>query len=181
MPEATGQTEIEALRRKDAAAFSRLVASHQAIVLGLCQTLGLRGADIDDAAAEVFAAVFRALPGFRGDSAMGTWVYRIALRRIISVRATRSAGESRELPDMEDAAAPPPESRMEAAEREQLIWAAVARLDPAEAAAVELYYRRDWTINQIAEVLNCPPGTVKTHLFRARERLRRVLGPLETD
>jgi RNA polymerase sigma-70 factor (ECF subfamily) len=55
------------------------------------------------------------------------------------------------------------------------IWAAIARLEPREAAAIQLYYREDWPLDEIAEALGCPVNTVKTLLFRGRERLRQRL------
>jgi len=173
--EAAG-TELQALRRQDAGAFGRLVERHQALVLGLCQSLGLRGADSDDAAAEAFAAVYRALPGFDGRAELATWIYRIAWRTIIKVRQRLRRSVAAELSeDRADAGQPPPESAAEQKETNERIWQAVAALDERQAAAVEMHYRRGWPIEQIAEVLECPTGTVKTLLFRARERLRAVL------
>lgn len=168
--------ELQALRRQDAGAFGRLVDRHQALVMGLCQSLGLRGADSDDAAAEAFAAVYRALPGFDGRSELATWIYRIAWRTIVKVRQRLRRSGSAELPeDRADESQPTPESSAERKETNERLWQAVAALDERQAAAVEMHYRRGWAIEQIAEVLECPSGTVKTLLFRARERLRVVL------
>jgi RNA polymerase sigma-70 factor (ECF subfamily) len=170
------ELELGALRRRDAAAFARLVETHQPTVLGLCQSMGMRGADLDDAAAEVFANVYRALPSFQARSAVGTWVYRIACRTIAKVRARnrRAAGEelSVEHPDSGQAS---PLHESEVAETHRRLWDAVVQLDEREATAIEMYYRRDWPVERIAEVLECPQGTVKTLLFRAREKLRRKL------
>ena len=62
-----------------------------------------------------------------------------------------------------------------ASEEEQLIWTAVAQLEPRQAMAVELHYRRGFAVEEIAAVMECPEGTIKTLLFRARERLRQRL------
>ena len=164
---------IEPLRRRDPVAFAALVDRHQAVVLGLCQSMGLRGADIDDAAAEVFASVFRALPGFQARSAVGTWVYRIACRTIAKVRARNRRSAGAELPvEQLDANQPSPLENSETAEMHGRLWDAVAELDEREAMAIEMYYRRDWPVEQISDALQCPQGTVKTLLFRAREKLR---------
>ena len=172
---------IEPLRRRDPAAFERLVRRHEPVVLGLCQSMGMRGADLDDAAAEVFANVFRSLPNFEGRSALGTWVYRIACRTIPKVRARvrRNAGAA-ELPaEQADLDSPTPLEMSESAETHRKLWDAVARLDEREAMAVEMHYRRELPVERIAEILECPQGTVKTLLFRARQKLRERLAPLE--
>jgi RNA polymerase sigma-70 factor (ECF subfamily) len=172
------QEQLDRLRQQDAAAFTELVARHQAIVMGLGQTLGLRGADLDDAAAEAFAAVYRALPKFQGRSELGTWVYRIAYRVILKARTKRRRQTTEELPDGSLATAandPGPADQAQQTETAAAIWKAVEQLDPRSATAVEFFYRREWSVEKIAEVMECPTGTVKTLLFRARERLREVL------
>lgn len=164
------------LRAQDAATFTALVASHQGIVLGLGQSMGLRGPDLDDAAAEVFAAVYRALPGFEGRSALSTWIYQIACRTIWRLKEKQKRDRpAAAVEDRPDPAAETPASLAEEADVRDQLWAAVARLDPRQAAAVELYYRREWPLEKIAQVMGCPVGTVKTHLFRAREQLRQQL------
>jgi RNA polymerase sigma-70 factor (ECF subfamily) len=173
--------DLDRLRQQDARAFAALVADHQAVVLGLGQSLGLRGADLDDAAAEAFAAVYRALPRFEARSELGTWVYRIAYRVIVKAREKRKRLAIATLPEESPPAstAPGPVDRAEQTETAKAVWAAVETLDPRSATAVEFYYRREWSLEKIAEVLECPVGTVKTLLFRARERLREILSKQE--
>jgi RNA polymerase sigma-70 factor (ECF subfamily) len=174
--------DLDRLKKQDAHAFADLVAEHQATVLGLGQSLGLRGADLDDAAAEAFAAVYRALPKFEARAQLGTWVYSIAYRVIVKARAKRKRHPTVELPD--EPATPAasdggPVQRAEQAETAAAVWSAVESLDERSATAVELYYRREWPLERIAEVLHCPVGTVKTLLYRARERLRTLLSKQE--
>jgi RNA polymerase sigma-70 factor (ECF subfamily) len=170
------QSTLAALRRQDSAAFSQLVATHQRMVLGLAQSMGLRGADLEDAAAEAFAAVYRALPKFESRSAISTWVYRIACRTFWRMRERRDAAPTTALDvDLVDARHVTPLEQAAASEQEQLIWGAVAALEPRQAMAVELHYRRGFAVEQIAVVMECPEGTIKTLLFRARERLRQRL------
>jgi RNA polymerase sigma-70 factor (ECF subfamily) len=143
--DAENEIPIEPLRRRDPAAFARLVERHQPIVLGLCQSMGMRGADLDDAAAEVFASVFRALPSFQARSDLGTWVYRIACRTIAKVRARNRRSAGAELPaEQPDSGQPSPLENSEMAETHRRLWDAVAQLDEREAMAIEMYYRRDW-------------------------------------
>lgn len=172
--------DLDRLRQQDAAAFAELVADHQSTVLGLGQSLGLRGADLDDAAAEVFAAVYRALPRFEARSEIGTWVYRIAHRVIVKAREKRKRNLTAELPDESPPASQAgPSENVEKIETARLIWDTVKTLDPRQASVIELYYRQDWPLEKIAEALECPVGTVKTLLFRAREKLRQALSKQE--
>jgi RNA polymerase sigma-70 factor (ECF subfamily) len=172
--------DLDRLRRQDGTAFAELVAEHQAIVVGLGQSLGLRGPDLDDAAAEAFAAVYRALPRFEAKSELGTWIYRIAHRVIVKAREKRKRQAMAELPSESlPAMQPGPGADAEKAETAQLIWDTVKTLDARSASVVELYYRRQWPLEKIAAVLECPVGTVKTLLFRARERLREILSKQE--
>lgn len=172
---------MDRLKQQDARAFAELVAAHQAAVLGLGQSLGLRGADLDDAAAEAFAAVYRALPRFESRSELGTWVYRIAYRVIIKARTRRGRHRALDLADAAPATSSErgPHEQAEQAETAAVVWSAVEKLDDRSATAVELYYRQELPLEKIAAVLECPVGTVKTLLYRARERLREVLSRRE--
>jgi RNA polymerase sigma-70 factor (ECF subfamily) len=122
---------------------------------------------------------YRALPGFRADSQLSTWLYRIAYRTAIKVRRRYPASSQAEQPEQADTYAPGPVQDAAAGETNEAIWAAVARLDPDQAAAIELFYRRQMSVEDVAAVMEKPVGTVKTLLFRARERLRTLLKPLE--
>jgi RNA polymerase sigma-70 factor (ECF subfamily) len=173
----TAALDLDALRRQEGGAFEQLVLMHQGLVLGLGQSLGLAGADLDDAAAETFAAVYRALPRFRGEAELGTWIYRIAWRTMLKMRRRRSKTEP--LPQGLRAAAQAPDAAARRRESDEALWRAVSALPPRQAMAVELYYRRDWSVERIAQVMQCPQGTVKTLLFRARRRLREKLDEQE--
>jgi RNA polymerase sigma-70 factor (ECF subfamily) len=171
--------DLARLRRQDGREFARLVDHYRPLMASLCQSMGLRGADVDDALAEAFAAVYTALPRFEGRSELSTWVYRIAARAILRTRKRYPipprgpAGPS----DAIDPS-PSPAERAGTSEDHQRIWAAVARLEPRQAMAIELYYRQSWPVAQIAGVLECPENTVKTLLARGRERLRELLTDL---
>ncbi len=169
--------DLDALRRQEDGAFEQLVLAHQRLVLGLGQSLGLMDADLEDAAAETFAAVYRALPRFRGEAELGTWIYRIAWRTMLKMRRRRSKTEP--LPQHLRAATHSPDAAARRRESHEALWRAVSALPARQAMAVELHYRRDWAIVRIAKVMQCPEGTVKTLLFRARRRLREKLDEQE--
>jgi RNA polymerase sigma-70 factor (ECF subfamily) len=123
--------------------------------------------------------VYRALPNFRGDSELSTWVYRIAYRTALKVRRRYPATPELAEADVADAATEGPADVTVARETNEAVWRAVARLDPDQAVAVELFYRRGMAVDEIASVMEKPAGTVKTLLFRGRERLRTLLKTLE--
>jgi RNA polymerase sigma-70 factor (ECF subfamily) len=175
--------DLERLRRQDVEEFTRFVRGHEQFVLGLCQTLGLTAADCDDAAAETFALAYRALPGFRADAQLSTWLYRIAYRTAIKVRRRypRSADTSEVVEAAADVRGAAPGTVVEEADTAAKVWSAVAKLDEEQAVAVELFYRRGMGVEEIGQVMEKPVGTVKTLLFRARERLKRLLGSLEKE
>jgi RNA polymerase sigma-70 factor (ECF subfamily) len=176
-PSADEGLDIAALRRQDEREFCRFVQAHEALVLGLGQSLGLAPADRDDLAAETFAAAYRMLPGFRGEAKLSTWVYRVAWRTAQKVRRRyprRGGGELPDVPGPQE----PVGGEAEAEESARAVWAAVARLDEEQAVVVELFYRRGLSVEEVGRVLEKPEGTVKTLLFRARERLKVLLGPM---
>jgi RNA polymerase sigma-70 factor (ECF subfamily) len=165
-----------ALRRQDHAAFAAVVRAHQNTILGLAESLGLRGPDADDAAAEAFVQVYRALPNFRGDAALATWVYRIAYRTILRQRHRRPrAAEA--IAENLPASEPPVTESAAQKEQFQLLWRAVEKLEPRQASAIELFYRRELSIEEIAQIMDCPTGTIKTLLFRGRKKLQEILTP----
>jgi RNA polymerase sigma-70 factor (ECF subfamily) len=172
---ASPEANLRRLQRRDGAAFAALVEAWQPAILGWCQSLGLRGADIDAAAAEVFWQVYQGLPGFDGRSKIGTWIHRIAWRTIGRVRQQARARAPLELADEPTADHQEPGGLLELREQQERLWAAVTRLEPRQAAAVDLYYRQQMPLEEVAAALECPVGTVKTLLFRARERLKPVL------
>lgn len=99
------------------------------------------------------------------------WVRRVAVNRATS-RWRRRAAEARALARLAVRSRPVPEVL---SERDEELWAAVRRLPRMQAAAVALHYHDDLPLDEIAEVLGCTEGTVKTHLHRARRTLARTL------
>jgi RNA polymerase sigma-70 factor (ECF subfamily) len=175
--------DLPRLRQRNAAAVTALVQRYQRLVLGLAHSLGFSGADQEDAAAEVFANVYVALPGFDGRSQLRTWLYSVALRTLIKLRQRRA--RHRQMGDLVETMADPrqsePSQRVAEEELRSLLWAAIAELEPRSAAVIDLHYRHGCPLKEIAEVLECPIGTVKTLLFRAREQLRELLNVTEMD
>ena len=174
--------DIDRLKQRDEQEFRLLVERHQRLVMGLAQSMGLRDHWLDDAAAEVFGQVFRALPSFQGRSALSTWIYQIATRTLYKVRAKAKKSRQHQalaVDPIDRRADANPSALLQKNERDERLWAAVATLDPRQAMAIDLYYRQGMGVEEIAGIMSCPENTVKTHLHRARQRLRDMLGAEE--
>jgi RNA polymerase sigma-70 factor (ECF subfamily) len=156
----------------DNAAFAELVRRHQGKVRGLLLRLAGNPTLADDLAQEVFLRAYRGLVGFEGRSRFSTWLYRIAYNVFLNHR-TRTR-ELSHLPDDYESHAAAPEGDL-SPQRYDLrrdLTDAVTRLPERYRAVVTLYYLQDVSYPEIAEILDLPLGTVKTHLHRAKKLLR---------
>jgi len=162
--------------RGDRLAFAELVRRHQGKVRALLLRLAGERSLADDLAQEVFLRAYRGLVGFEGRSSFGTWVYRISYNVYLNHR-TRSRSFAA-LPEDYDVRAAAPEDALSAprADLRRDLEAAIAELPERYRAVIVLYYLQDVSYPEIAEILELPLGTVKTHLHRAKRLLRRHMG-----
>jgi len=156
-------------RRGDDGAFGALVRRHDDALRALAFRLLGNRAQMDDALQEAYVSAFRALPGFRGDAAFGTWLYRIVYNACLDeLRRTRDVvplDTVRERPDPQPAVGERVATRRALAD-------ALAALEPADRAAVLLVDAQGFDYRSAGEVLGVPEGTVASRLNRARSRLR---------
>src|SRR5260221_7196500 len=130
---------------------------------------------MDDALQEAYLRAYRGLPSFHGDSAFGTWLYRIVYRTCLDeLRRRRPVGALDEAADVADSR-PGPE--MQVAVRRD-IDAAMAQLSNEMRAAVWLIDGEGLSYDEAASVLGVPAGTIASRVSRARVQLRRTLGPV---
>jgi RNA polymerase sigma-70 factor (ECF subfamily) len=160
-------------QRGDAAAFRELVDRHRDRIYGLALRMVRSADDAEEVAQDAFMRAWRALPGFRGEAAFGTWLYRIAVRLAVDRAARLGRRRGREAavdrPEAFEAAVAEDSGHQDAAARlEELM----ERLSMAQRAVVTLYYYRDRSVEDVAGLLGMPENTVKTHLSRARAALR---------
>jgi RNA polymerase sigma factor (sigma-70 family) len=164
----------------DRHAFGELVRRHQSMVRATLRKLtNGNNALADDLAQETFLLAYRNLKSFRQEARFSTWLYRIAYNAFLA-----DARKMKELPLTEDAeadalgAGDANESRSIAGEAAMSIdlERAMRVLSDAERAAIVQCYHNDLTHEEAAAVLGCPVGTVKTHILRAKEKLRVRLG-----
>ena len=166
---------------RDRKGFTRLILEHDERLRALTYRL-LGDRDLmDDVLQEVYVKAFAALPGFRGRSSAGTWLYRIAFTTCIDTLRRRRRLEA--LPDdlLQDVVDPGPDPGDELAERERLALA-LGALPPEQRAAVLLVDRDGFDYKTVAEILDVPFGTAASRVAAARHVLRRILGspPEET-
>ncbi len=167
----------------DHAAFTVLVDRYKDRIHRLVRRM-VGGADDEDLTQEVFIKVYRAIPGFRGGSTFKTWIYKIAHNLCVSeLRKKGRRGEHlsieeegdekihRLLPDARHGL----EDEIEKRDLSQSIRRLMERLPPQYRTALTLFYLENAKYEEISEIMGIPLGTVKTHIHRARLRLRDLL------
>jgi len=166
------------------AAFDMLVLKYQRRVERLLARSVRDPADVADLCQETFLAAYRALPAFRGDSAFYTWIYRIAINAAKRHRARQRPVES--LDDDEGTfgtdAAPSddatPEALLAGRQLARELDEAVATLAEDQRRALLLREVDGLSYDEIGDLMDCPPGTVRSRIFRAREAVAARLRPL---
>ena len=166
---------VRRAQRGDPRAFERLVEQHAPRLYTLAaRSLG-SDADGADAVQEALIRAWQALPRFRGDAQLTTWLYRITLNAIHDQRTRRRVTE--ELPE----AAADPVDRVEQSELSAELRKALAGLEDDYRTAVLMYDVLGHSYAEIAEATNVPEGTVKSRIFRGRRELARRLEGLRVD
>lgn len=168
------QALIARARARDPEAFRVLVDAHRDRVHALALRIVRSVEDAEEVAQDAFVRAWLALPGFRGESRFSTWLHRIVTRRALDRAEVLRGRRGREVEwndEMQAVAMPGggPASESAAARRIERL---MARLTPVQRAAVTLYYFEDRAVERVAEALELPENTVKTHLHRARAALR---------
>jgi RNA polymerase sigma-70 factor (ECF subfamily) len=173
--------------------FEALVLEHQGMVFGTLTRMTGVGAHIEDLAQEVFLRLYRALPEFRGEAAISTYLYRIVVNvaqdewkrrrkerlHIASEPAvedeTGSWIENFAGDELSGQHARTPEQLMEDAQTAAVVDAALEELAPMERAVLVLYHQEELSYEGISAALEMPINTVRTHLHRGRKRLGEIV------
>jgi RNA polymerase sigma factor (sigma-70 family) len=152
----------------DSAAFEALVRQRQSPLRGFLRRL-TRGdhALADDLAQETFFEAWRKIEQFRGDGTFARWLARIAFRRYLMWARQRKLEPLNEGVDIPDTR-PAPDQRLD-------LEKAMMRLSLPERAALTLCYAQEYTNEEAADILEMPLGTLKSHVARGREKLRKLL------
>lgn len=188
----TDEELVKRVQNGDKRAFDLLVRKYQHRIQALISRY-IRDADeVQDVAQEAFIKAYRALAGFRGDSAFYTWLYRIAVntaKNWLVSQGRRPPGSDVDATDAEQFSDAPglheigtPEATLLSEELSQVIHKAINDLPQELKTAVTLREFEGLSYEDIAAVMDCPVGTVRSRIFRAREAIDAVIKPLlETD
>lgn len=178
---------VERAQAGDRRAFELLVRKYQYKIVQLVGRL-VGDADAPDVAQETFIKAWRALNGFRGQSAFYTWLYRIGINTAKNHLVARGRRPSNQDIDVEDAEqfghteqmsdVDTPEALLLSDEIRQKVSETIAGLPPDLRQAITLRELEGLSYEEIAEAMNCPIGTVRSRIFRAREAIDLVLKPL---
>jgi len=183
------QQLVERVQRGDKAAFDLLVAKYQRKIFRLLSRLIRDAAEVEDVAQEAFIKAYRALPNFRGESAFYTWLYRIAINTAKNwlVSQGRRAPTSTET-EIEDAETfddgehlrdlNTPDAMLLTRQVADAVNRAIENLPEDLKTAIVLRELEGLSYEEIAETMNCPIGTVRSRIFRAREAIAEELRPV---
>lgn len=179
---------IEATKKGDSRAFDILVMRYQTKVFKIVARLVKDPSEIMDVCQEVFIKAYRALDKFRGDSSFYTWLYRIA----INTSKNYIISQGRRLPDLDIEVADlerfsaknsqkeysTPEHLLIRDEIENIVYDTIDHLPSDLRTAITLRELDGLSYEAIAEIMNCPVGTVRSRIFRARAAIDRSVQPL---
>lgn len=162
----------------DERAFAQFIDKYKETVFLCCRWLGLREDEIEDVASEIFLAAYKGLKGYRGKAELGTWLWSIAYRQAVSyLRKNRRHLQLEDEFQNELAGSEHDEPIVVTQDKEQtkIIWEAVERLPRLWALSIILHYREEKSVVDIAKIMRIKKNTVKTYLFRGRERLKQMI------
>ncbi|WOT04342.1 RNA polymerase sigma factor RpoE [Shewanella youngdeokensis] len=182
------QQLVERVQRGDKNAFNLLVQKYQNKVANLISRYVRNQADVADVSQEAFIKAYRALPNFRGESAFYTWLYRIA----VNTAKNHLVSQGRRAPandvDVEDAEYydgsdalkefASPERLVLSDEIQKVVFDTLDTLPEELKMAISLRELDGMSYEEIANVMDCPVGTVRSRIFRAREAIDKKLKPL---
>ncbi len=167
-------------QRGNAEAFRELVDAYKDRLFAFVWRILRNHHEAEDICQSAFVKAYESLASYSSEYAFSTWLFTIAYRLSLNhLRKSRRAGGEIDFARLSDDQAGAGEvlaSSEEARRLREMIWQAVDQLTPAQKSAVLLFYREGMSCQEIGQVLDMPAVTVKSHLHRAREKLRGLLG-----
>lgn len=183
----TDQALVERVQQGDKKAFNLLVSRYQNKVAGLLTRYVSRN-DIPDVVQESFIKAYRSIESFRGESAFYTWLYRIAVntaKNYLTAQGRRPPNEDILAEDAENydvgthlRDVDTPENEMLSSELERIVFDTIHNLLEDLKTAITLRALEGLSYEEIAEIMDCPVGTVRSRIFRAREMIENKIQPL---
>lgn len=184
----TDQTLVERVKKGEKRAFDVLVLKYQSRVVNLVSRFVRNPSDAQDVTQEAFLKAYRAIPNFRGESAFYTWLYRIAVntaKNYLAMQSRRPQEIDQDISDIEQIEGDnalkdhdTPEHLLLTQEIQATVIAAIGQLPEDLRTAIVLRELEGLSYEEIATVMECPIGTVRSRIFRAREAIDKDLEPL---
>ncbi len=184
----TDKQLIERVKNGEKAAYDLLVLKYQQRIINLVSRFVRNQSDALDVTQEAFIKAYRALPNFRGDSAFYTWLYRIAVntaKNHLAVQSRRPSGNNYDVSEMEQIEGADalkeqatPENLLLKDELQATVLKAIEDLPEDLKTAIMLREIEGLSYEEIASVMECPIGTVRSRIFRAREAIDNEMKPL---
>ena len=184
----TDQQLVERVQKGDKRAFDLLVVKYQHKIMSLISRYIQDSAEVQDVAQEAFIKAYRALKNFRGDSQFYTWLYRIAVNtaknQLVS-QGRRPPTQDVEVEDAEHYAGAgslkdtaTPDRLLARDQLKEVVFEAIEKLPDELKTAITLREMNGMSYEDIAEIMQCPIGTVRSRIFRAREAIDKAMTPL---
>ncbi|MFT5084853.1 MAG: RNA polymerase sigma-70 factor (ECF subfamily) [Lentisphaeria bacterium] len=184
----TDRQLVERVQAGDKRAFDLLVLKYQHKIISIISRYVKDSAEVYDVAQEAFIKAYRAIGNFRGESAFYTWIYRIAINTAKNHLVSRGRRPPSSDVDVEDAEfysgsdllkdVASPEGELMRDQLEALVNKAISDLPEDLRTAVTLREMDGLSYEDIADVMGCPVGTVRSRIFRAREAIDKQIAPL---
>jgi len=184
----TDRQLVERAQKGDTRAFDLLVKKYQHKILGLIGRYVHDPAEVQDVAQEAFIKAYRALGKFRSESAFYTWMYRIAIntaKNHLVSRGRRPPGSDMDIVDAEVldhsgrlSDIETPEAVLQRDQLESAVFEAIENLPEDLRTAITLREMDGLAYEDIANIMHCPVGTVRSRIFRAREAVDKAIEPL---
>lgn len=173
---------IDRFKKGDPSAFAEIVAEHQDKIYNLCRHMLGNAADAEDAAQNVFLKAYQALPKFKPEASLYTWLYRIATNTCIDYRKKPvfeslfgNSGEGERLVHDRVSDAPSPEQIYQSKQIGRALQESLGKLSPKFRAIILLKEIEELSYEEIADTLDISIGTVKSRIARAREELQKLM------
>jgi RNA polymerase sigma-70 factor (ECF subfamily) len=183
----TDELLVTRVQKGDKRSFDLLVLKYQHKVIALVRRFVRDPAEAEDIAQEAFIKAYRAINSFRGDSAFYTWLYRIAVNTAKNAldNRKRRPGSDIDIDDIEEFAfndnlcvEENPESLLASEDLRRIVQETLEALPEELRRALELREFEGLSYEEISQVMDCPIGTVRSRIFRAREAIDEAIRPL---
>ena len=188
MSKTTDAELVERVQRGDKRAFDLLVSKYQSKIFSIISRFISDHAEVNDVAQDTFIKAYRALPNFRGESLFYTWIYRIAVntaKNYLTARGRRPPASDIDSQDAENYGVTTalsenasPEKLMMRDQLKKVIFDTIDDLPHDLKKAITLREMDGLSYEEIAESMDCPVGTVRSRIFRAREAIDEKIKPL---